>query len=47
MTSEAAAMEDDESKCGVCGHEAADADELETHALVKFNRHLGFRVKTT
>ena len=35
MTLEAA-MEDDESKCGVCGHEAADADELETHALSHF-----------
>ena len=27
---------EDERKCGVCGHEAADADELETHALSHF-----------
>ena len=27
---------EDERKCGVCGHEAADADELETHSLSHF-----------
>ena len=26
---------EDESKCGVCGHEAADADELETHETLE------------
>ena len=38
--------EEEERRCGVCGHEAADADELETHSLSHFGvRYVAKRFK--